>query len=49
MLGTRLDMFTADFPQTDGQTEQMNFVIGDTLRSVCVDMLKSWSIILPVV
>ena len=49
VLGTRLDMSTADHPQTDGQTEQVNRVIGDILRSVCRHTPKRWSSMLPVV
>ena len=33
----RLDMYTADHPQTYGQTERLNRVIGDILRSVCAE------------
>ena len=49
VLGTRLDMSTADHPQTDGQTERVNRVIEDVLRSVCAQTPKRWSSMLPVV
>ena len=43
VLGTRLNMSTAGHPQTDGQTERVNRVIGDILRSVCANTPKLWS------
>ena len=49
VLGTRLDMSTADHPQTDGQTERVNRVLGDVLRSVCAETPWRWSSILPIV
>ena len=48
VLVTRLDMSTADHPQTDGQTERVNCVINDILRSVCADTPMRWSSMLPV-
>ena len=42
VLGTRLDMSTADNAQTDGQTERVNRVLGDDLRSVCAEMPRRW-------
>ncbi|CAI5730846.1 unnamed protein product [Peronospora farinosa] len=49
VLGTRLDMSTADHPQTDGQTERVNRVVENIIRSVCAEMPKRWSSMLPVV
>ncbi|KAG3049984.1 hypothetical protein PC122_g23379 [Phytophthora cactorum] len=49
VLGTRLDMFTADQPQTDGQTERVNRVLEDILRSVCAEAPRRWSEVLPLV
>ncbi|KAG3076911.1 hypothetical protein PI125_g21407 [Phytophthora idaei] len=49
LLGTRLHMSTAHHPQTDGQTERVNRVLEDTLRSVCAADLPAWSERLPVV
>ncbi|KAE8963735.1 hypothetical protein PR001_g29279, partial [Phytophthora rubi] len=47
LLGTRLDMSTADHPQTDGQTERVNRVLEDILRSVCAAEPTKWSVLLP--
>ena len=49
VLGTRLDISTAEHPQTDGQTERVNRVINDILRSVCADTPMRWGSMLPVV
>ncbi|POM79400.1 Pol protein [Phytophthora palmivora] len=47
LLGTKLTMSTADHPQTDGQTERVNCVLEDTLRSICAEAPRSWSDQLP--
>ncbi|GMF23064.1 unnamed protein product [Phytophthora fragariaefolia] len=47
LLGTRLDMSTADHPQTDGQTERVNRVLGDTFCGVCAAEPTKWSTLLP--
>ncbi|POM69647.1 Reverse transcriptase [Phytophthora palmivora] len=39
----------ADLPQTDGQTERVNRVLEDTLRSICAEAPRSWSDPLPIV
>ncbi|KAG3132286.1 hypothetical protein C6341_g22985 [Phytophthora cactorum] len=49
VLGTRLDISTADHPQTDGQTERVNRVVKDILRSVCAEAPRRWSEVLPLV
>ncbi|KAE8875272.1 hypothetical protein PF003_g40603 [Phytophthora fragariae] len=40
-------MSTADHPQTDGQTERVNRVLEDILRSVCAAEPTKWSTLLP--
>ncbi|OWZ18614.1 Pol Polyprotein [Phytophthora megakarya] len=49
VLGTRLNMSTADYPQTDGQTERVSRVVKDMLRSTCAETPKRWSAMLPLV
>ncbi|GMF63097.1 unnamed protein product [Phytophthora fragariaefolia] len=49
VLGTRLDMSTAEHPQTDGRTERVNRVVEDVLRSICAETPKRWSAMLPLV
>ncbi|KAG2965349.1 hypothetical protein PC119_g25018 [Phytophthora cactorum] len=49
VLGTRLDMSTADHTQTDGQTERVNRIVEDILRSVCAEAPRRWSEMLPLV
>ncbi|POM65789.1 Pol protein [Phytophthora palmivora] len=42
LLGTKLMVSTADHPQTDGQTERVNRVLEDALRSICAEASRSW-------
>ncbi|GMF16385.1 unnamed protein product [Phytophthora fragariaefolia] len=46
LRATQLSMPTADHPQTDGQTERVNGVLGDTLKSYA-HSLHQWSDCLP--
>lgn len=43
LLGTDLAMSTAAHPETDGQTERVNRVVEDILRSLCDEDPKGWS------
>jgi len=47
LLGTDLTMSTADQPETDGQTERVNRVVEDIIRSIAVDHPRDWSRWLP--
>lgn len=42
LLGTSLDMSSAYHPQTDGQTEVTNRSLGNLLRCLVGDNIKSW-------
>ncbi|KAG3231333.1 hypothetical protein PI124_g23570 [Phytophthora idaei] len=46
LLGTQLSMSTAVHPQTDGQTERVNRVLGDLLKSYA-HSFQQWSDCLP--
>jgi hypothetical protein len=48
-MGTTLAMSTADHPQTDGQTERVNRVVEDIIRSICGENTRDWSDKLPFV
>ncbi|KAH7621122.1 putative Transposon Tf2-6 polyprotein [Nannochloris sp. 'desiccata'] len=46
-VGTRLKMSTSYHPQTDGQTERVNRVLEEMLRSFCVLEPETWVNFLP--
>ncbi|OWY94071.1 polyprotein [Phytophthora megakarya] len=46
IVGTELKMFTAAHPETDGQTERVNRVVEDVLRSYATSF-QNWSSFLP--
>ncbi|GJR14027.1 putative reverse transcriptase domain-containing protein [Tanacetum coccineum] len=48
-LGTRLDMSTAYYPQTDGQSERTIQTLKDMLRACVLDFGGSWDVHLPLV
>ena len=48
-LGSKLAMSSARHPETDGQTERVNRVIEDILRSFCAKFSRTWGLLLPLV
>jgi hypothetical protein len=46
-LGTNLAFSSAYHPQTDGQTEVVNKILGDLLRSLVTEHHSSWDNIFP--
>ena len=47
LLGTNLQMSTANHPQTDGMTERIHRFVGDILRSFVNHRQDNWSELLP--
>ena len=48
-LGTLLNLSSAYHPETDGQTERVNQVMEDMLRSYCSQQPQLWIKFLPLV
>ena len=46
-LDTKLQFSSAYLPQTDGQTEVVNWSLGNMLRSLVGDNVKAWDLVLP--
>ena len=46
-MGTELTFSTANHPQTGGQTERVNQILEDMLRSCAIIYGKSWDEFLP--
>ena len=47
LLGSHLKMSTANHPETDGQTERMNRIVEDTLRTFVNHRQDIWDQLLP--
>jgi hypothetical protein len=46
-MGTNLSFSLAYHPQMDGQTEVVNKILGDLLRSLVIEHRSQWDNILP--
>ena len=49
LLGSKLDMSTAFHPESDGQTERYNRILGDMLRAYCSERQSHWVDVLPAI